>query len=222
MSERDAFGPNLRRLRVQRGLSLENIAASTKVAAGLWAALERNDFSQWPTGLYARACVRAYALEVGIDPEATVEEFCRSFPTGDRRAERGLREHAAIVGHDLRWKDDLVGSVTDEKRSTAPSRDVSDLRAMASTRMSRIVAATLDLLLITASAAAGVMLLSWRWAISLAVCALAYNAVSLVMLGCTPAVWAIETYLVNRHPSARRAGSLRFLRLVGSPDRTKV
>jgi hypothetical protein len=161
-------------------------------------------------------------MEVGIDPDATVEEFCRSFPTGDRRAERVVREHAALVGHDLRWKDDLVGSVTDEKRATAPSQDVSDLPAVAFTQIGRIVAATLDLLLITASAAAGVMLLPWRWAVSLAVCALAYNAVSLIMLGCTPAVWAIETYLVNHHPSASRAGRPRFLRLVRSSDRAKA
>jgi transcriptional regulator with XRE-family HTH domain len=222
MSERDAFGPNLRRLRVQRGVSLEHIAATTKVAVDLWAALERNDFSQWPAGIYARANVRAYAVEVGIDPDGTVEEFCRSFPTGDRRAERVVREHAAIVGHDLRWKDDLVGTITEEKRASASSQNVSDAPAVAFASHSRIIAATLDLLFIAASAGAGAMLLPWGWAAPLAVCALAYNAVSLVVLGCTPAVWAIDTYLLNRHPGTNRAGSPRFLRLDRSSDRAKA
>ncbi len=220
MSERDAFGLNLRRLRVQRGLSLEHIAATTKVAVEIWAGLERNDLSRWPTGLYARAYIRAYATELGIDPDATVDEFCRSFPNGDRRAERTLREQAALVGHDLRWKDDLVGSVTDEKRRAPAPQDESDLPAVASRRIGRIAAATADLLLVTASAAASEVLLPWRWSTSVAVCAVVYHAVSLVVLGCTPAVWAVDTYLRNRHPSTSRAEGPRFLRLIGSSNRT--
>ena len=87
MSEQDAFGPNLRRIRIQRGVSLEQIALATKVSAALWAGLERNDLSRWPTGIYARGFVREYARAIGVDVESTVDEFCRSFPQGDRRAE---------------------------------------------------------------------------------------------------------------------------------------
>jgi len=213
MSEREAFGPNLRRLRVKRGVSLESIAAATKVPTDLWAALERNDFTRWPAGIYARAYVRAYALEVGVDPDMTVDEFCRLFPNGDRRVGRVVREQAALVGHDLRWKDDLVGSITDEKRSVAPT-GAPNLPAIACTPMGRIVAAMVDV-----SAAIGVStgfatLVAARWNASLAVGVLAYHAVSLVALGSTPAVWAIETYLANRHPTTSRAGRLRFPRLV--------
>ena len=213
MSEREAFGPNLRRLRVQRGISLESIAAATKVHTDLWAGLERNDFSRWPAGIYARAYLRAYSVEVGVDPDATVDEFCRLFPNGDRRVVRVVREQAALMGHDLRWKDDLVGSVTDEKRSTPPS-DAPDLPAVAFTTTGRIVAAVLDVSAAVGTAAAIVTLTPLRWSVSLAIAALAYHAVSLVALGSTPAVWGIETYLANRHPTASRAGSLRFLRLL--------
>jgi hypothetical protein len=68
--------------------------------------------------------------------------------------------------------------------------------------------------------AAAVMttLMPVRWSVSLAVAALAYHAVSMVALGSTPAVWAIETYLANRHPSATLAGSLRFLRLLNRSE----
>ena len=106
MSERDAFGPNLRRIRVQKGYSLEQLAASTKVSVALWKGLERNDFSRWPTGIYARSYVRDYAAAIGVDPESTVDDFCRWFPQGDRRAEREIRGQAQIVGHDnLEWRD---------------------------------------------------------------------------------------------------------------------
>ena len=104
---RNAFGPNLRRIRLQRGITLEQIAKTTKVPRELFEGLERNDFSRWPTGIYARAYVRQYAYAVGVDPDSTVDEFCRSFEHGDRRAERIVREQSAIVGHSLTWQDDV-------------------------------------------------------------------------------------------------------------------
>jgi len=118
-----AFGPNLRRIRVQRGISLESIAAETKVGIALWAGLERNDLSRWPNGIYARAYVRAYAQAIDLDPEATVDEFCRVFPQGDRRAEPVIRAQAAIVGHaEVAWKDDLPDEDADRRGETRGRR----------------------------------------------------------------------------------------------------
>jgi transcriptional regulator with XRE-family HTH domain len=108
MSERDAFGPNLRRMRLQRGVSIADIVSATNVSAALWEGLERNDLSRWPAGIYARSYVRSYAVAIGADPEPTVDEFCRCFPNGDRRAELLIRGQAEIVGHDdLQWRDHL-------------------------------------------------------------------------------------------------------------------
>jgi transcriptional regulator with XRE-family HTH domain len=116
VSAREAFGPNLRRQRIQRGISLEQIAEATKVSVSLWAGLERNDFSRWPNGIYARSYVREYALAVGADPEATVDEFCRWFPHGDRRAGRTIREHAEIIGHAPQWRDEVPPTVVEDRR----------------------------------------------------------------------------------------------------------
>jgi len=104
---RDAFGPNLRRLRLKRGVSLTSIAESSKISTDLLSALERNDFSRWPSGIYARSYVRHYAVAIGADVEATVDEFCRWFPQGDRRVVRTITEQAGIVNHELEWHDDL-------------------------------------------------------------------------------------------------------------------
>lgn len=103
---RDAFGPNLRRARIQRGLSLGQIATAMKVEPALLEELEQNEFSRWPKGVYARSFLRQYADAVGVDSDLTVDEFCRWFPQGDRRAERLVREHAEIVGHDIEWQED--------------------------------------------------------------------------------------------------------------------
>jgi len=84
MSERDAFGPNLRRIRMQRGISVLDIVARTNVNAALWEGLERNDLSRWPKGIYARAYVRSYANAIGVDPECAAWPVnviaCRSTP----------------------------------------------------------------------------------------------------------------------------------------------
>jgi transcriptional regulator with XRE-family HTH domain len=122
VSERDDFGPNLRRLRLQRGVSLESIAASTKVSVSLWAGLERNNLSRWPTGIYARGYVREYAHAIGEDPESTVDEFCRWFPQGDRRVAATIHEHARIVGHISQWRDDLAVVIEGDRRGSPSTR----------------------------------------------------------------------------------------------------
>jgi transcriptional regulator with XRE-family HTH domain len=115
----NAFGPNLRRIRLQKGITIAQIAEITKISEDLLAGLERNDFSEWPAGIYARAYVRQYAYAIGVDPDTTVDEFCRCFPTGDRRAARIVHEHAQIVGHDLAWRDEVPASAERDRRGAA-------------------------------------------------------------------------------------------------------
>ena len=43
-------------------------------------ALERNDISQLPGGIFSRAFVRNYATQIGMDPEQSVREFITQFP----------------------------------------------------------------------------------------------------------------------------------------------
>ncbi|PYR58583.1 MAG: hypothetical protein DMF91_16875 [Acidobacteria bacterium] len=121
MSPREAFGPNLRRLRIQRGISLHQIAAETKVSADLWDGLEHNNFDRWPGGIFARAYVREYARLIGADPESTVDDFCRWFPQGDRRVLRVVREQAEIVGHRLEWREQLPPDAGETDRREAES-----------------------------------------------------------------------------------------------------
>jgi cytoskeletal protein RodZ len=75
----DDFGGKLRQARERRGISLRQIAASTKISAAALEALERNDISKLPGGIFSRAFVRSYAVEVGLDPEETVREFLERF-----------------------------------------------------------------------------------------------------------------------------------------------
>jgi cytoskeletal protein RodZ len=76
------FGRSLREARERRGLSLRQIANSTKIAMSVLEALERNDLSRVPGGIFSRAFVRAYAVEVGLDPDETMQAFIAGLPEG--------------------------------------------------------------------------------------------------------------------------------------------
>jgi cytoskeleton protein RodZ len=78
-SPRDV-GRTLREARERRGVSLRQIANATKIAMGALEALERNDISRLPGGIFSRAFVRSYAIEVGLDPDATIQDFIAQFP----------------------------------------------------------------------------------------------------------------------------------------------
>ena len=97
----DDFGPSLRAERERLGISLDELAIATKVSVELWEGLERNDFSRWPSGIFARAFVRDYAIAIGLDSDAVVNEFCRHFRIGDRRASRIVQGQAELIGHRL-------------------------------------------------------------------------------------------------------------------------
>jgi transcriptional regulator with XRE-family HTH domain len=80
-AERTAdFGSRLRDARERKGMSLSEIATATKISSRILDALERNDITRLPGGIFSRSFVRAYAEEVGLDPEAAVEDFIRQFP----------------------------------------------------------------------------------------------------------------------------------------------
>src|SRR5215218_10709633 len=73
------FGGKLRDARERRGVSLRQIANATKISIAALEALERNDLSKLPGGIFSRAFVRSYAIEVGLDPDAAVHEFLERF-----------------------------------------------------------------------------------------------------------------------------------------------
>ena len=62
------FGDRLRVQRESLGLTLDAVAASTKIKVSLLADLERNDLSRWPDGIYGRGFLRAYADAIGLSP----------------------------------------------------------------------------------------------------------------------------------------------------------
>jgi cytoskeletal protein RodZ len=151
------FGARLKQAREERGISLRQIATATKISIVALGALERDDFSRLPGGIFSRAFVRAYALEVGLDPDATVEEFLieyeqnhsaaaekavpevtaddRAFLERQRRAARWLRAISIgvvllIAGLAISWRLSIVkksGNATVAASGAAPAVESADL-----------------------------------------------------------------------------------------------
>ena len=141
------FGARLKQAREERGVSLRQIAAVTKISVVALEALERNDLSRLPGGIFGRSFVRAYAIEIGLDPDQTLRDFRieyeqhqqaaavrpvpevtaddRAFLERQRRASRWLRGILAAVGLGLlataiHWR---IGSRAPAPPPSQPTRN---------------------------------------------------------------------------------------------------
>ncbi len=72
------FGENLRREREMRGVTLEEISESTKISTRMLKALEADQFSDLPGGIFTRNFIRAYAQYLGLDEEHALAEYKRA------------------------------------------------------------------------------------------------------------------------------------------------
>lgn len=196
MDDRLTFLNRLRRERERKGLSLQQLAQRTNVSVALWAAFEDNDFSRWPTGVFARAFVREYALSVGLDPDETVDDFCRWFPQGDRRAERMIRAQAELIGHDSEWRDewDRTRVGEDRRRSTPPSNGKADEQT-ARRRRRRVLAAALDGAVISLAVAVPVAAFRAPAWTSLGIAAVVYYTATTIVFGASLGQAFVDRYL---------------------------
>jgi GAF domain-containing protein len=76
----ETFGARMREQRERQQVALSTIAEQTKIKVTLLEALERDDVSHWPSGIFRRAFIRAYAHAIGLEPDLIVREFLELYP----------------------------------------------------------------------------------------------------------------------------------------------
>jgi len=76
----ESFGARLREQRERQQITLTSIAERTKIKLSLLEALERDDVSHWPAGIFRRAFIRAYAHAIALEPDVVVREFLEFHP----------------------------------------------------------------------------------------------------------------------------------------------
>lgn len=98
------IGEELRNARRARGITIEHIANVTKISPSVLRALEADDLAKLPGWVFTRGFLKAYAREVGLDPDQTVATFLAQIappqePDEDREAHasRDLGEAHDIV-----------------------------------------------------------------------------------------------------------------------------
>jgi transcriptional regulator with XRE-family HTH domain len=71
----DPPGVLLRERREERGLTIDDLARTTKISKSILRAIEGSDAVHLPAAIYTRGFVKAYAQEVGLNPESTANEY---------------------------------------------------------------------------------------------------------------------------------------------------
>lgn len=83
---RQEFCLALKAARERKGITLAEIANTTKIPASVFAAFERSDLRRWPRGLFRRSFFRDYARMIGVPVAETCAEFVRLFPDDEGAA----------------------------------------------------------------------------------------------------------------------------------------
>src|SRR5438045_1239381 len=92
-ARRESLQPNpimhLARKRQAKGVSIREIANSTRISLPYLEAIEAENFAQLPAGIYALSYIRQYAAAIGCDERAVVARY-RSLIEPEAIGESGL------------------------------------------------------------------------------------------------------------------------------------
>jgi cytoskeletal protein RodZ len=105
-----SFGEELKRERLLREVSLEEISAATKISVRLLTALEAGNLAKLPAPVFTRGFIRAYSLHLGLDPVEKINTYLAEVkpsaapmptstasPRGGSRFLRGPRSTAGTI-----------------------------------------------------------------------------------------------------------------------------
>src|SRR5258706_11720219 len=71
------FGITFKHAREAKGLTLEQVAAKTKIGTRFLDAIEKGEFERLPGGIFSRGFVRTYAESLGLDAGEVMSSFDR-------------------------------------------------------------------------------------------------------------------------------------------------
>jgi transcriptional regulator with XRE-family HTH domain len=155
------YGLNpLRRARQARGLTLQDVAAVTKLSPRVLTTIELGAFEALPPGVMGRAHIRAYARAVGLDPDDVLRGLADLLPA-EIDPMQALRSRAR-----QRFADDHPVAAALSARAAAWRRDAIDLvrrapRWRPAGRWRYIAAAAVDGIILALSAGVSLIASSW-------------------------------------------------------------
>lgn len=92
----EALGAELRKAREKQKITLERIAAETRISIRHLADLEQGSYDRLPGGMYNRAFLRSYCATIGLDPNPILERYEAALAPGDGPAKQKFRAEASV------------------------------------------------------------------------------------------------------------------------------
>ena len=71
------LGANFKKARESLGIPIEKIAAETRISVRFLTAIENDDFRSLPGGVFNRGFIKAYAEQVGLNPDTALADYDR-------------------------------------------------------------------------------------------------------------------------------------------------
>jgi transcriptional regulator with XRE-family HTH domain len=196
----ESFGPRLRRERERRRIALSSIAENSKISVSLFEELERDDVSKWPSGIFRRSFIRAYAQALGMDADATTREFLERFPDLND-PDRAIAQEAPPAP-------------TSALRLTLASESMFKRSKLLCSIRDRFAAILCDMAIVATLGLAMYGVLGSFW-MPLCIALVGYYAGGVLILGNTPGVCLCA-------PGVSRAHTVRAVRPRGTPARART
>jgi hypothetical protein len=172
---RQEFCLSLKAARERKGVTLAEIASTTKIPASVFAALERSDLRRWPKGLFRRSFFRDYVRTIGLPVAETCAEFVRLFPDDE-----GVEPAKTVAV-----------AVENEQADDVRLALDADWHGPRQSVLSRLLAAMIDGGVVIVVAAAIAWISPMDQLATTAIVSLTYFSLATAALGESPAKWAI-------------------------------
>jgi transcriptional regulator with XRE-family HTH domain len=205
---RESFGTRLRRQRQAQHVAIASIAAATKISGSLFSGLERDDVRNWPSGIYRRSFIRAYAEAIGLDPDSVCLEFTERFPDPGGHLPGQGPASPPLTKHLGEWQRALASS----KGALETVGDLLDHARLPKRQSTRWRAAAWDIggLLVLAFCALAV---AGRFWLPLGAAAICYHLGGTLLLGKSPSLWWLDRRAAEgEHGEAPALGHIASLR----------
>jgi cytoskeletal protein RodZ len=98
------LGQLLRKARLEKGISLEDMQETTKIRKRYLEAIEDGNYKLLPGNFYVRAFIKSYSESVGLDPNEVLQHYRNVIPATqvDTKVEPNHRKRSGIKTND-RW-----------------------------------------------------------------------------------------------------------------------
>lgn len=96
------LGQLLKKARLEKGLSLDDVQESTKIRKRYLEAIEEGDYKVLPGSFYVRAFVKTYAETVGLNPDEVLQYYRNDIPIAEpeKTIEPMIRKRRSVQHND--------------------------------------------------------------------------------------------------------------------------